>query len=99
MMLDISHRSAAIQHGLRNARQIIRDPKGMHADQHVLDACDCLMENGDPADVNEGRLVRDAIRLSWQADAEAEADTRLGLAWIFAAAVGTWAGLIWWWLL
>lgn len=96
MMVNISRHPAAIRHGLANARQIIRDPKGIHSDQHVLDACDYLMENGGSADVNEARLVREAIRLSWQSDPEVEAneDARAGLTLLAFSAAGTLAYLL-----
>ena len=58
--------AAPIARALDNARQIIRDPKGLHPDAIVLEACDFLMEHGDWLDHDEAQKLRRAI------EAEAE---------------------------
>ena len=55
-----------VSHALDNARRIIRDPKGLHPDAIVLEACDFLMEHGDWLDHDEAQKLRRAI------EAEAE---------------------------
>ena len=58
--------AAPVGRALDNARQIIRDPKGLHPDAIVLEACDFLMEHGDWLDHDEAQKLRRAI------EAEAE---------------------------
>jgi hypothetical protein len=77
------------------ARQIVRDPRH-HSDQTILDACAVLKERGTGTDYAEADRVERAIKAAWQA--EAEADGRVGLAWVIVAGALTWAGLLWWWL-
>lgn len=61
-----------VSHALCNARQIIRDPKGMHPDAIVLEACSFMAAWGDRLDRNEARMVRYAI------EAEAEVQRLYG---------------------
>ena len=58
--------AAPVARALDNARQIVRDPKGMHSDAIVLEACSFMQRYGDHLDRNEARTVRYVI------DAEAE---------------------------
>jgi len=51
----------ARNHGIENATRIMRDPKGMHSDQVVLEACAFLMEFGDPASFNEAFKVQQSV--------------------------------------
>ncbi len=64
--------AAPVGRALDNARQIIRDPKGLHHDAIVLEACDFLMEHGDWLDHDEAQKLRRAI------DAEAEVQRLYG---------------------
>lgn len=56
-----THSPAAKRHGLENARQIIRDPKDMHSDTVVLEACSYLMAQGDGLDFSEAEKVQQAV--------------------------------------
>ncbi len=86
---------------LTNARQIVRDPKGLHPDAIVLEACSFMAAWGDWMDGNEARMVRRAI------DAEAEVQRLYGkpaprsaitldglIIWAFAAFFA-FAGGVW----
>jgi hypothetical protein len=57
-----------VSRALENARQIVRDPKGLHPDAIVLEACGFLADHGDWLDHDEAAKVRRAI--------EAEAEFR-----------------------
>ncbi len=56
-----THSPAAKRHGLENARQIMRDQKGMHSDTVVLEACSYLMAQGDGLDYAEAEKVQQAV--------------------------------------
>lgn len=58
--------AAPVARALDNARQIVRDPKGLYHDGIVLEACGFLMEHGDWLDHDEAQKLRRAI------EAEAE---------------------------
>lgn len=49
------------RHALENARQIVRDPKGLHGDGMVLEACSFMMEHGDGLDFSEAEKVQQAV--------------------------------------
>lgn len=53
--------AAPVARALDNARQIVRDPKGLHPDAIVLEACDFLMSHGDHIDYAEAEKVQQAI--------------------------------------
>ena len=52
---------AGIKRGLENARQIVRDPKGVHSDEIVLEACSYLMSHGDHLDYADAERVQQSI--------------------------------------
>lgn len=83
--------ATALGHGLENARQIMRDPKVMHPDQIVMEACSFLMVHGDPLDYVEAEKVQQAVMSDlWRRrrDQQEEEDGLGGLIFLGLAVVG-----------
>lgn len=82
---------AGIKRGLENARQIVRDPKEVHSDEIVLEACSFLMSHGDHLDYAEAEKVQQAVMSDlWRRrrDQQEEEDGLGGLIFLGLAVVG-----------
>lgn len=82
---------AGIKRGLENARQIVRDPKEVHSDEIVLEACSFLMSHGDHLDYAEAEKVQQSVMSDlWKRrrDQQEEEDGLGGLIFLGLAVVG-----------
>lgn len=92
--------ATALGHGLENARQIMRDPKVMHPDQIVMEACSFLMVHGDPLDYVEAEKVQQAVMSDlWRRrrDQQDDDDATSGLFLLAIAVMGCAAYAIFGW--
>lgn len=83
--------AAPVARALDNARQIVRDPKGLHPDAIVLEACDFLMSHGDHIDYAEAEKVQQAIMAEvWisRRDQQEEEDGAGGMILLGIVAIG-----------
>lgn len=83
--------AAPVARALDNARQIVRDPKGLHPDAIVLEACDFLMSHGDHIDYAEAEKVQQAVMAEvWNSrrDQQEDEDGAGGLILLGFAVVG-----------
>lgn len=91
---------AGIKRGLENARQIVRDPKEIHSDEIVLEACSFLMSHGDHLDYAEAEKVQQAVMSDlWKRrrDHQDEDDATSGLVLLAIAVMGCAAYAIFGW--
>ena len=91
---------AGIKRGLESARQIVRDPKGVHSDEIVLEACSYLMSHGDHLDYADAERVQQSIMSDLWArrrDQQEEEDGIGGLILLGFAVLGCAAYAIFGW--